>query len=253
MDSKRVIADTLLVLGIVVLAWVAWSQHQELRRLQELTQRLAAQAEQTSAEAPTAPSAAQELGSEAQEPSPTARRAGSSGPDDLARQIHPQLQARPTPREATDGQPSAAELDVDDPEVRMKLRNMIAAEREYQREQRWARRQERHEERVRERVQTLAQNSDLDEVTAQQVEDLLVVEIAEVSDMFRKAREKGEWGELRDKIGKVRRETDEEARALLGPDEFAKYEEMRDEEARRFGGRRDRRGDSREDEKSDAR
>ena len=96
----------------------------------------------------------------------------------------------------------------------MKLRHMITEEQKYQRQQRWSRYQDHMEKRMRQRVQKLADDSDMDATTTQQVQDMLAVEIADVSDLFRKARKGGDWQGLRDKIGQVRQETDAQAQAL---------------------------------------
>ncbi len=134
-------------------------------------------------------------------------------------------------------EPADGALDLADPEVRMKLRDVIAEEQQLMRDERWSRRQEQREVRMKEEFRAWSAEAGLDDVTATQVEDLLVVELAEVSDLFRKAREEGNWDEMRERIGKVRSETEAEAIELMGEDEAKKFLRMREEEASRWSDR----------------
>lgn len=133
---------------------------------------------------------------------------------------------------------AAAEFeDEDETVIAEKVREAVADEVEHREQQRWQKRLEKRTERARERVASFASKAGVSEDTKLRIEDLIVTEQAEISDIFQEARENYSFGEAREKVQTVRKETDETARAELDDDEYSEYTKMREEEMEQFRGR----------------
>lgn len=232
MDSKQPLVNLVLVCAVAVLGAIAWAQHAALTEVEEKLEQLGSSTltdnlRSTITAAPRTESS--DL--------PAANRANAVSAAPLGRAKGPAVPVT-EPGQA----PNVEAAALDDPEVRTKLREVISEEQQVLREQRWAERQERREAQIRERVRELAANNHVDGATSLQLEDLLVTEQAEISDLFRAAREDGSWGEMREKATGIRAETDEEAELLLDAEQYAQYKAMRAEEEERWGRRGPRDG-----------
>ncbi len=127
-------------------------------------------------------------------------------------------------------------LDSDDPEVRDKLRTVIAEEQEKLRDTRWTQRLERRKARTTERIREFADEHKLDAVQTEQLEELITKEVDVVGEIFRDARRDMNFEDAREMVGIVRGETDKEAEGILDGEALEAYQTMRAEEAERFGG-----------------
>lgn len=250
MNRVHLIVEGILVVAVVTLAALIWSQSSQLDSVAEETQLLHAKVDHMTAHSERLKPKESESNQKVERaPGSDRVRAEEDWPDTLEPEERALWQARA--QQELDEQVES--FDIDDPEVRMKLRNVIAEERESAREERRNRTLERREEAIRERVRGVADEAGFDHTTATQVEDILVVELAEISELFRKAREDGSWRDARDQISTVRRASDEQARALMNDEEYEAYEEMRNEELERWGRGRRGRGDRRSNDSDENR
>jgi len=236
-ERFRVVIDIALVFGILCLGGLAWSQHGRLAKQEETLAKVEARLDGTGSTL---------VGSAAVDPGapgfPERRRGVTTKapPADGA----PPLDARTVASLQVAEQPvrpqSNGNIDLKDPVVRTKLREVIAEEQGFAREERWQKRAEKRAERLRERIRALGDKTGMDLEVQERVADLLLVEQTEVSDLFRQAREDMSFPEARDKATEVRKETDAKAKDILDREEYAEYEKMREEETNRWrgGGRR---------------
>jgi hypothetical protein len=127
-------------------------------------------------------------------------------------------------------------LESDDPVLRERFRAVLQEEQQNLFEERREQQQARQAERSHERVKQLAARAQLSEQQLNWVNDTLDAEREQVSDVFAKAREDQNFPEARDKVRQIRAATDEQVKAQLKGDQFSAYQDMRDEDRRRFSG-----------------
>ena len=131
---------------------------------------------------------------------------------------------------------------MNDTAVQNQLRKVIAAERVAEREKRWDRRQERAAERSRQMVVDLADSVNLSDGQQAVVQQKLDDERAVIMNLFKTAREDGTWREAHKESQDVKASTDAQLKEQLSAEQYARYQEMRDEEnnwGRGGGGRGD--------------
>ena len=232
MENPRKILDFGLILAIVMLSGVAWSQSQTISTLEEHVAQVTARVD---ARRPAATPQQGVATEEAGRPTAGTSEPGAATDAPVVARLVPT-----TPNDVAEVTPTpSAEFNAADPEVRGQLREVIAEEQEILREERWQKRNDRREERLVQRVAALADKTGMDSTTTTRLSDLLVVEQAEASELFRQAREDFSWDEAREKVTSLRAETDEKAKALLEESEYKEYEEMRTEDNNRWNrGRR---------------
>lgn len=129
-------------------------------------------------------------------------------------------------------------LESDDPVLRERFRAVLQEEQQNLFEERREQQQARQAERAHERVTRLAARVQLSEQQVNWLNDALDAERDQVSDAFAKAREDQNFPEARDKAAQIRAATDEQVKAQLKGDQFSAYQDMREEERRRFTGQR---------------
>lgn len=118
---------------------------------------------------------------------------------------------------------------INDTAVRNQLRKVIAAERQAERDKRWDRRQERAAERSRQMVADLAESVDLSEDQQAMLQSKLDEERAVIMNLFKSAREDGTWREAHKESQDVKASTDAQLKEALSAEQYARYQEMRDE------------------------
>lgn len=230
--NTQVVLNSLLFTAVAGLGGLAWSQGAELDELKDEVARLHVQVEHDPRHAQGTEAAAVPTVDAPERAGPSISAAGEypSGGRPDAPSAH---RAEAPAIEPTSVVRSA--LESDDPELRDSLRKAIAEEQDTLREERWRERQQRREERTRERIGELAVEADLDATQEEQIEELLLAEIGEVSTLFRDARRDMNWGEARQKAEDLRAETDKKARDVLDEKQFEAYEKMRQDESQGFG------------------
>lgn len=130
-------------------------------------------------------------------------------------------------------------LETEDPEVRERLEEIFDGQRDRMREERIGRRRARIEERAKERFEGFSAAANLTSTQAEEIEPMLEEERDQISDVFRSAREGDiDRRDAREQIGVIRSATDEEAKAVLEPEQQAEYDKMRQEEIAEFMRRR---------------
>lgn len=110
--------------------------------------------------------------------------------------------------------------------VRSELQR-VEAEREDERES-------RRRQRTSERVQAFAIAQKLTPEQQESIANLVVAEQQEIGQLFRDARENDAWEGVRDQVRELRKATDDNAKALLAPEQMEAFAALRDEEAQRF-------------------
>lgn len=224
-ERARIIVEIALVVGILILGAMAWAQHSALVEMEEAMALIDARVVAVEAGRPATPSKASDpTTTVADDPTvvavvPTLTRGATLG--------HP----------AATPAPAVVPFDPSNPQVRNQLREVIAEEQELLDQERSQQRSQRREERLREQVAELGNRAKMDNVTTEQLTDLLVVEQAEAMEIFRQSREDSSWEDARTKVASLRLETDTKAKQLLEDEEYAEYEKMREEEVSRWGGR----------------
>lgn len=144
----------------------------------------------------------------------------------------------PTAREAASvgGQEVLQQMvESDDPEVRERFQELVRDELDSARSERWERRQQRRTERREARLEQLRADAGLRADQLGGLQLLLEDEDEQITDLFRAAREDGSFEEARDKIRELHAATDEEIAGLLDEDQYAAWQEMRDEGRRGRG------------------
>jgi hypothetical protein len=129
-------------------------------------------------------------------------------------------------------------LESDDPVLRERFRSVLQEEQQNLFEERREQQQARQAERSHERVTKLAARVQLSDQQVSWLNDALDAERDQVSDVFAKAREDQNFPEARDKVTQIRATTDEQVKAQLKGDQFSAYQDMREEDRRRFSGQR---------------
>ena len=147
----------------------------------------------------------------------------------------------PTPRDVAMPAEAVAEA-INDTAVRNELRKVIQAERQAEREKRWDRRQERAAERSRQMVADLAESVGLNDDQQALMHKKLDEERAVIMNLFKTAREDGTMREAHVESQDVKTSTDAQLKEQLSPEQYARYQEMRDEQSN-WGGRGGRGGD----------
>jgi len=157
------------------------------------------------------------------------------------RRDEPQAEAgapRVAPAAKAPGSPGAVMdlLESDDPVLRERFRAVLQEEQQTLFEERREQQLTRQAERSHERVTQLAARAQLSEQQVSWMNDTLDAEREQVSDVFAKAREDQNFPEARDKVRQIRAATDEQVKAQLRGDQFSAYQDMREEDRRRFSG-----------------
>lgn len=88
--------------------------------------------------------------------------------------------------------------------------------------------------RVTEKLDALEKSARLRGDQKQRLTDMLDAEQQQIRQLFRDARDSGDFATVREQIRTLRTETDDNARAILDADQQRAYETMRQEEVNRF-------------------
>jgi hypothetical protein len=216
--------DAAFGIAILILCWSSWSLHQEVQRLQ--ADRPEESAHRPSTKAGTL-NASTRLGPESR--LPQAEKIASS---QIPLRVNRQRVIQRTPSRAADtpdwpGDEDPA--DAESQESEEKIRNLIQEEQRLMRNERWQRRRDRIEKRVDERLKTLQEETGLRDEEVQPIRDLLHTEVAEVGELFQRARRDFAFPEARSEAKTIREETDTQIRALLNEDEIIVYDRLRQE------------------------
>ncbi len=129
-------------------------------------------------------------------------------------------------------------LESEDPEVQERVRAALRREVDALRDERRDERRTRREERANEQVDAFAEKAGLSSMQTEELKTLLESEREQVRDIFRTARQDGDFANIRTKIASIREQTDSEAVPGLDEEQAAAYEKMREEEIERFTGGR---------------
>jgi hypothetical protein len=133
-------------------------------------------------------------------------------------------------------------LDSGEPDVQSRLREIVQSEQESLRDQQRERRQQRWEGNVLSRLEKLGGDHPVDSQQQDALFGLLTAERDRIRELFREAGDEQDFDKMREQIQRLRAESDAEAQALLGADQFRDYQAMREEDRQRGPGRRGRRG-----------
>lgn len=129
-------------------------------------------------------------------------------------------------------------LDSDNPEVRARLKGVIAEQERELRQEHMEEMQAHLAERSREQVAALAKEQELDEAQVSFINTRLDQERDKLRDLFSQARGPGDFVGMRDRVRTVRAETDAAVREQLDDTQYGAYRAMREQEHGPFGGGR---------------
>ncbi len=120
-------------------------------------------------------------------------------------------------------------MESGDPEAREALQALVRDELDLARGERWERRMQRRAERQQAQIEQLTVDHQLSGDQVARLEELMEDEQEQIGDLFRAAREDGSFDGARQQARELRQETDETVRDLLDEEQFAGWQEMRDE------------------------
>ena len=140
-------------------------------------------------------------------------------------------------RSGASGSSGALDLQAQ-PQVREAIQGLVRQQLDAERDQRDERRRERMSARTREEVAQLAKLAKLDQETEAQLAEVLVSERERMGELWRSVRE-GDASpeEVRQKMGELRAQTDQEAASMLDEEQLKLYQQQRAEQLERFMGR----------------
>jgi flagellar basal body-associated protein FliL len=121
-------------------------------------------------------------------------------------------------------------------EARARIQELVKDEMQQAERERDAQRTERWRARTKEKVDALAAEAKLDAEQQQKLTLMLDAETQEIRQMFRDARDSGDFASVREQVRTLRAHTDENALAILDEEQKKAYAAMRDEERNRFLG-----------------
>jgi hypothetical protein len=128
-------------------------------------------------------------------------------------------------------------LDSDNPEVRERIKGVVAEEQQRLHQEHRQERMQRWAERSREMVGQLARDHGFSEEQTDRVNAQLDQEREQIRSLFEGATGETGFRGLREQMRAIRDQTDGAVKELLDEGQFAAYQTMREEQRPRFGGR----------------
>jgi hypothetical protein len=119
-------------------------------------------------------------------------------------------------------------LELEDPAVAESVREIVAEEREREREQEMERRRERAQERMNEALEELVAQANVNADQREKIGTLWNDERDQMFSLFAEARSGDrDFRDIREEARQLRRNTDEQAKAMLSDEQYQVYEELR--------------------------
>lgn len=119
-------------------------------------------------------------------------------------------------------------LELEDPAVAESVREIVAEEREREREQEMERRRERAQERLDEALEELVAKASVNADQREKIGSLWSEERDQMFTLFAEARSGDrDFRDIREEARQLRRNTDEQAKAMLSEEQYAVYEDLR--------------------------
>ncbi|MFH1811508.1 MAG: hypothetical protein ABIJ09_22400 [Pseudomonadota bacterium] len=128
-------------------------------------------------------------------------------------------------------------LDSDNPEVRERIKDVVAEEQRRLHEEHFEERRQRWAERSREQVTQLAKDHNLSEEQTSQLNAHLDQEREQIRSLFEQGRGELGFRGMREQMQALRATTDKAVKEVLDEDQYTGYQKMREEQGPRFGGR----------------
>jgi hypothetical protein len=124
----------------------------------------------------------------------------------------------------------------DPAEAHAQLQALVKDELQQAERERDERRTERMRARTQEKIEALVKDAKLDAEQTQKLTAMLDAEQTEIRQLFRDARDSGDFASVREQVRTIRAQTDENALAVLDDEQKKAYANMREEERARFLG-----------------
>lgn len=133
------------------------------------------------------------------------------------------------------GQPEGLVPTATTDDGRTSIQELIRDELQQAERARDDRRAERWRARTQEKLDALAQDGHLNQEQRQKLTMMIDAEQQEIRQLFRDARDNGDFSSVRDQVRALRAQTDENALAILHENQEKAYLDMREEGRRLFG------------------